>query len=97
MLFLKLFTRFFAELGSIGGAIQNHKEVLGELGIRLGLGLHESRVRNREQQAEQKYTAEDNSSSYAKNQDTPTSFAGRFETELDWLAYFRIVPHRIRI
>jgi len=62
VLFLKLFTRFFAELGSIGGAIQNHKEVLGELGIRLGLGLHESRVRNREQQAEQKYTAEDNSS-----------------------------------
>jgi len=62
VLFLKLFTRFFAELGSIGGAIQNHKEVLGELGIRLGLGLHESRVRNREQQAEQKYTAEDNTS-----------------------------------
>jgi len=58
VLFLKLFTRFFAELRRIGGTIQNHKEVLGRLGIRLGLGLHESRVRNREQ-AEQKYMAED--------------------------------------
>jgi hypothetical protein len=42
VLFLELFTRFFAELRSIGGTIQQHEEVLGELGVRWILGLRES-------------------------------------------------------
>jgi hypothetical protein len=39
VLFLKLFTRLFAHLRSVGGTIQQHEEVLGGLGVRLGLGL----------------------------------------------------------
>src|ERR1700723_1425110 len=48
VLFLKLFTRFFAQLRSIGRTIQQYEEVLGGLGIRLVLGLRDSRGCNRE-------------------------------------------------
>jgi len=44
VLFLKLFARLFAQVRSIGGTSQQDEEVLGGLGIRLGLGLREGRT-----------------------------------------------------
>jgi len=60
VLFLKLFARLFAQLRSVGGTIQQYEEVL-DGGVRLGLGLRESRARNHEE-AEQKHIAGDSSS-----------------------------------
>ena len=64
VLFLKLFTRLFAQLRSVGGTIQQYEEVLGG-GVRLGLGLRESRAHNHEE-AEQKHIVRE-FFSYAKN------------------------------
>ena len=50
---LQLLTRFFTKLRSIGGTIQQNKEVLSGLGIGLGLSLRE-RVASKCEQAEQK-------------------------------------------
>jgi hypothetical protein len=47
VLFPKLFARLFAQLGSIGRN-DSTVEVVGGLGIRLVLGLRESRAYNRE-------------------------------------------------
>ena len=42
MLFLQFFSRFFTQLRSIRGTIQEHEEVLRGVGARLGWALRES-------------------------------------------------------
>jgi hypothetical protein len=49
VLFLQLFTRFFAQLGSIGGTVKQNEKVLTGLGIRGRSRLATNKVRNREQ------------------------------------------------
>src|SRR5580700_5397566 len=49
VLFLQLFTGLFAQLRSVSRAIQQYEEIQSGLGARIGSGLSESRVRNREQ------------------------------------------------
>jgi hypothetical protein len=46
VLFLKFFSRFFAQWGSVGGAAQQHDEVVGG---RVGLGLRKGRAWQGEQ------------------------------------------------
>jgi hypothetical protein len=59
MLLLQLFTRILAKLGRVGGAIQQHEEVL--LGGWRSLVLRQRGVCGRDQ-AQQKKAAEENSS-----------------------------------